>query len=108
KTEVSCTPESTELCGGFEMLGPGKIRGHIVPMKLVAGMLGQRAQEAGDGRPVTDATGLAGNVDLDLTWSPDGASIFTVIQEQLGLRLVSGRAPASVLVVDRADHPTTN
>lgn len=109
RTDTPCAPDSIEMCGGFQILAPGRVTGRKVPVKMVAGMLGQLAQEAGgDNRPVTDATGLTGNVDLDLNWTPDGASIFTAIQEQLGLKFVSARAPVSVLVIDHADHPTPN
>jgi uncharacterized protein (TIGR03435 family) len=75
------------------------------------------------GRPVVDHTGLTGNFDIDLTWTPeqmapafpvtaqptaapaDGPSIFTAIREQLGLKLVSQTSAAEVLVVDRAERP---
>jgi uncharacterized protein (TIGR03435 family) len=78
------------------------------------------------GRPVVDHTGLTGNFDINLTWTPEqmappfpvtaeptaapaeGAPIFTAIREQLGLKLVSQKSPAEVLVVDRAEHPVEN
>jgi uncharacterized protein (TIGR03435 family) len=64
------------------------------------------------GRPLVDRTGLSGPFDLELKWSPDqtadtaGPSIFTAIQEQLGLKLESQRAPIEVLVIDRLERPT--
>ena len=64
------------------------------------------------GRAVVDRTGLSGAFDLELQWSPDqaadatGPSIFTAIQEQLGLKLEPQRAPVEVLVIDRIERPT--
>ena len=58
------------------------------------------------GRHVVDRTGLTGNFDFDLTWAPEatpdsaGPSIFTALQEQLGLKLESARGPIDVLVID--------
>jgi bla regulator protein blaR1 len=82
------------------------------------------------GRIVVDKTGLTGTYEFNLTWTPDnmpqrppgapepllngnpidtnGPSIFTAVQEQLGLKLDSQRGPVSVLVIDRAEHPTEN
>ena len=64
-------------------------------------------------RPVVDATGLTGAFDLELKWTPDnaaapagGASLFTAVQEQLGLRLEPRRAPIDVLVIESAQRPT--
>jgi uncharacterized protein (TIGR03435 family) len=63
------------------------------------------------GRPVVDRTGLTGRFDFTLTWAPEGStgtdapSIFTAVQEQLGLRLVPARGPVDVLVVDAAERP---
>ncbi len=80
-------------------------------------------------RPVLDATGVAGKFDLKLQWAPDdmqarppaggqrggsapesgaGPSIFAALQEQLGLKLESGRIPAEVLVIDSAERPVEN
>ena len=60
-----------------------------------------------------DTTGLTGPVDLDLRWTPDdakgpatGASLFTAVQEQLGLRLEPRRAPVNVMVIDSVERPT--
>jgi uncharacterized protein (TIGR03435 family) len=74
------------------------------------------------GRPVVDKTGLAGPYDWDLKWAPelqpspdgapvvgaDGVSIFTALQEQLGLRLEAARGPVEVLVIDAVEQPTEN
>jgi uncharacterized protein (TIGR03435 family) len=65
-------------------------------------------------RLVVDKTGLAGSFDGDLTWTPDpnvdtsGPSIFTALQEQLGLKLESARGPIEVLVIDGAELPTAD
>lgn len=71
-------------------------------------------------RPVLDRTGLAGEFDIDLTFtpelqgsgptvaSPDAPGLTTAIREQLGLKLEPGRGPIQVLVVDRATRPTQN
>jgi uncharacterized protein (TIGR03435 family) len=76
------------------------------------------------GRVVVDETGLKGRYDLTLKFTPDtdaaraGASgatpesafpsIFTAIQEQLGLKLVSRKGPVPVLVIDGAEMPSEN
>jgi uncharacterized protein (TIGR03435 family) len=73
-------------------------------------------------RPVFDETGLTGTYSFDLKWTPDapagapaqpsadptGPSLFTALQEQLGLRLQAARRPVEVLVIDHAERPTEN
>jgi uncharacterized protein (TIGR03435 family) len=65
----------------------------------------------GSSRYVVDRTGLAGLFDLDLEFTPEqaadtpGASLFTALQEQLGLKLDAQRAPVEVLVIDSAAQP---
>jgi uncharacterized protein (TIGR03435 family) len=84
------------------------------------------------GRPVKDKTGLEGKFDFKLEWTPDegirgvgpvgegtphegssaadssGPSIFTALQEQLGLKLESDKGPAEILVIDRVEKPSAN
>jgi uncharacterized protein (TIGR03435 family) len=66
-------------------------------------------------RDVIDKTGLAGHADITLKWSddvaaeqggPDVISIFTAIEEQLGLRLQPSHGPVDTLVIDHAEMPT--
>lgn len=72
------------------------------------------------GRPVVDKTGIAGRFDLRLRWTPDAIlatgntsadappSIFTALEEQLGLNLKSTHGDVQVLVVDHAQLPSEN
>lgn len=68
------------------------------------------------GRVVVDKTGLTGYYDITLKWTPDedqaagvaGPSIYTALEEQLGLKLVPERAPLDVLVVDQVEKPSEN
>lgn len=71
------------------------------------------------GKVVLDRTGLEGEFDIELSFAPgstpstsggvgDDPPVFTAIQEQLGLRLVSLRAPVDVIVVDAVERPTPN
>jgi len=74
---------------------------------------------------VIDRTGLDGRYDIDLSWTPDlraqagavpdpstvdpnATSIFTALQEQLGLKLNSTKEKVQVLVIDTLSHPTPN
>jgi uncharacterized protein (TIGR03435 family) len=93
---------------------------HRDPRKAIANALTRVV-----GRIVQDRTGLTGNFDLDLQWTDlaallapensrpetppppaDGPSLFTALQEQLGLKLDSQRGPVDVLVIDHAERPT--
>ena len=63
--------------------------------------------------PVANQSGLPGEFDFELDFAIDdkpesGPSIFTAIQEQLGLKLVAVKGPVEVLVVDRAEKPVGN
>ncbi|HEY1759079.1 MAG TPA: TIGR03435 family protein [Bryobacteraceae bacterium] len=68
------------------------------------------------GRPVIDKTGLTGSYNFSLEYTPDGTpadvatgpSIFTALEDQLGLKLVSSKAPTEILVIDHAEKPTQN
>jgi uncharacterized protein (TIGR03435 family) len=69
-------------------------------------------------RPVVDQTGLKGRYDLHLKWTVDESkaptdgsaapSLFTAIQEQIGLKLEPVKAQTDVLVVDAVEHPSAN
>jgi uncharacterized protein (TIGR03435 family) len=79
-------------------------------------------------RPVVDQTGLAGKWDFQLKWTPDDSQssgmgmrppppseaadapppLITAIQEQLGLKLESGKAQVDVMVIDHVEHPSAN
>jgi hypothetical protein len=65
-------------------------------------------------RTVIDNTGLAGEYDLKLEWAADETtdssipSIFTALQEQLGLKLESTKGPVEVIVIDHVERPSEN
>jgi uncharacterized protein (TIGR03435 family) len=95
--------------------GRGQVEGIAVPMWVVTFMLTQEV-----GRSVIDKTGLGGHYDFELKWTPETArrespdalpelpSLFTALQEQLGLRLESAKGPVEIIVVDRAEKPDAN
>jgi uncharacterized protein (TIGR03435 family) len=73
------------------------------------------------GAPVEDVTQVAGEFDFSLKWipddmragapapeTPDGPSLFTALQEQLGLKLEARKVSADVMVIDRAQLPSQN
>ena len=94
---------------GPDIRGP---HGHLMAKRITAEMLARiLANELS--RPVVNRTGIEGAFDADLQWTPEqdtdaGPSIFTAIEEQLGLKLESKRAPVDVLVVDRVERPSAN
>jgi uncharacterized protein (TIGR03435 family) len=93
-------------CGSIRRMGPDKVAGTSVSMGSVAHTMSDWVQ-----RTVFDKTGIVGPMDFTLTWSPESApdsaapSIFTAVEEQLGLKLVPARGPVDVLVVDAAEKP---
>jgi uncharacterized protein (TIGR03435 family) len=107
KLRESITPEDLQDM----RVDLGQIQSNRMSMEQLAGVLSRLL-----GIPVVDQTGLTSYYDLSLKWSPDEASadttpapsIFTAIQEALGLRLVSGREPVDVLVIDHVERPTAN
>ena len=109
-------------------VGRGEINGQGVELSFLASVLSQQL-----GRTVLDKTGLTGNYDLALKWTPEqgegmmmggpgggpppdgappvdasGPSIFTALQEQLGLKLEATKAPAEVLTIDHVERPSEN
>jgi len=130
---------------GKMVFGMGDLTIPDAPLSMLARMLSQQL-----GRPVLDQTGLEGNYDFTLKWTPgqgegmigmgpggggpgsgkamvgtglgdggpqlgsppppdmSGPSIFTAIQEQLGLKLVSQKGSVEVLVIDHVERPSEN
>jgi uncharacterized protein (TIGR03435 family) len=99
--------------GGGVSTDSNRSRVHLdakVTLERLADLLSDRLD-----RPVLDQTGLKGTFDIVLDWSPDSAgqdttspSIFTAVQEQLGLKLEPKKEPVEFLVVDHAERPSEN
>ena len=107
------------------MNGPGLLRGTAQSAAGLARLLSSQA-----GRQVIDKTGLTGLYDVELKFAPsqpmqlppgglppgvtlpeadpNAPSIFTAVQEQLGLKLESSKAPLESIVVDHVEKPTAN
>jgi uncharacterized protein (TIGR03435 family) len=107
KAYASAPAGGRMLCGLTET--PGTFTGGGIDLSTLVVILG-----AASGRPVLDRTGLTGGFDVDLKWTPelqdraDAVSIFTAVQEQLGLKLENATAPLDVSVVDRIERPSQN
>jgi uncharacterized protein (TIGR03435 family) len=108
--------------------GRGEFKAQAQPISALA-----RALSHALGRPVLDKTGLTGEYDIALQWAPEsqatmfrgaedsqqstgskpsadssGPSIFTAIQEQLGLKLELQKGSGEVLVIDHVEKPSEN
>lgn len=112
-------PAPTPGCSAW--IGPGTVGFAGQPIANLARALGMLLQQ-----PVVDRTGLDGGYDLDLKFSienlpgfpagppgapgpavdPNSPTIFAALQEQLGLKLESQRAPVRVVIVDSVSLPT--
>jgi uncharacterized protein (TIGR03435 family) len=104
----------------MRMFGPGNLTAPAMTTTQFAIMLSQQVHQT-----VVDRTGLTGSYDFSLQWTPDnlpppppgaeasapdpgGPSIFTAVQEQLGLKLDSTRGPVKTLVIDHIERPSEN
>jgi uncharacterized protein (TIGR03435 family) len=99
--------------------GPGRIRFGGLPASALA-----QAFSGPAGRMVVERTGLTGAWDFELNYAaegrgvpggadaapadPNAPSLFTAVQEQLGLKLESTKGPVEVLVIDSVERPTEN
>jgi uncharacterized protein (TIGR03435 family) len=89
----------------------GRIEAEGCTMALVAQKLAEAVH-----LPVVDQTAVAGQFSFTLKWTPDemqakepgGPSLFTAVQEQLGLKLEGRKVPTEVLVIDRAEKASAN
>jgi len=109
--------EKLENCGNNLLLPKGpNMQWHAtkIDMKGLTGALSAIMR-----RTVIDKTGFTGTFDVNLEWTRDqgpdissadatGPSIFTVLQEQLGLKLESAKGPVEVLVIDHVEKPDAN
>jgi len=108
-------------------MGRGHLESEGTNTEMLARVLSQQV-----GRTVVDKTGLKGSFDYTLQWTPDdapppmpgggeggpqhsengtdaaGPSLFTAVQEQLGLKLQAEKGPADVIVIDHIDLPSEN
>ena len=128
---ATCEAVAKGLAAGEPCRGhvfPGTLSARGVTMTQFVSGLARLMPDVG--RSVVDRTGLTGSFDVDLTWTPDrtpmampmppggdgtvtippvdpnGPSLFTALQEQLGLRLEASRGPVQVLVIDEIAKPT--
>jgi bla regulator protein blaR1 len=108
-------------------MGRGQLDGQQMSMATLADVLSKMA-----GRTVIDKTGLTANYDVKLEWTPDagepmmhamppegagppppvadgsGISLFTAIQEQLGLKLEAQKGMVDVFAIERVEKPSEN
>jgi uncharacterized protein (TIGR03435 family) len=110
-------PNVGAIPGGGGMFAPGaggSMELYGVPIATLAVVLSNKA-----GRPVVDKTGLTGTYDIKLEMvqpgppAEDGTqdsvpSIFTMVQEQLGLKLESAKGSVETLVIDHVERPAEN
>jgi len=111
--------------GPSMMMNPekGELTGIGANMRMLTNVLSNILK-----RPVTDESGFNGPFDMKLQWKPDsfvggpggpppgeappveveGASIFTAITEQLGLKLESKKGPVTVYIVEKVERPSEN
>jgi uncharacterized protein (TIGR03435 family) len=96
--------------GGNATYASGKVTAHEISVEALAANLSFTL-----GRVVVNQTGLAGGYDFTLDYAPEGAdasdtrpSLFTALEEQLGLKLVPSKGPVDVIVVDHIERPTAN
>jgi uncharacterized protein (TIGR03435 family) len=117
KLDPAGPPPPGGFCGGIRT-GIGRMTGKSAPMRQLASVLSGVVQ-----RQVVDRTNLSGVFDFDVEFSPmplnagpadvatsvdGGISLFTALQEQLGVKLQPQRGPIDYLVIDRVEPPTEN
>ena len=109
-------PRMSAVTGGPVCGGRGGMGVYAMSGTAMADVARSLSSELG--RKVTDETGLEGAYDVLLQWTPENrsaagtpdefGSIFTAVQEQLGLKLEPQRSEVEVLVIDHVEHPSEN
>jgi uncharacterized protein (TIGR03435 family) len=96
--------------GGNATYASGKVAAHEISIESLAANLSFAV-----GGVIVNKTGLEGGYDFTLEYAPEGAdtsdtrpSIFTALEEQLGLKLEPARGPVDVIVVDQIERPAAN
>lgn len=107
----------------IDVMGDGWLQGYDCDMALLSKVLASRPDL--DGRTVVDKTGITGAYDFTLKWTPaipnapeadadaggsadPSTSIFTALQEQLGVKLVLAKAQVNVIVIDSVEELSAN
>ena len=113
------------VCDAFMLVSAGnhemRLGSRNTTMKLIAASLPSLGRL---GRPVVDQTGLSGRFDFTLQWAPEpegatqpaagnpsdaqATTFLEALQEQLGMKLKSTKAPIDVLVIDHVERPSEN
>lgn len=102
------------ISGPLIRMMPGQFSAQAMSVAQLADMLSRQLH-----RTVIDRTGLTGKYDITLKYTPDsspasadaadaGPSIFTALQEQLGLKLDASKGPVKTLVIDHIERPSEN
>lgn len=121
----TAAPVGDKAPRGTMRMGRGQLSAQAVRLSMLANLLSSEV-----GRSVIDKTGLTGVYDIELKWTPDqsqgqmfkgadtgdsapppdtsGPTIFTALQEQLGLKLESQKGPVEMFVIERVEKPTEN
>ncbi|MFN7918514.1 MAG: TIGR03435 family protein [Bryobacteraceae bacterium] len=123
KLTESKSPETR----GIRQSGRGELTADGVPIELLANVIGRQM-----GKTVVDKTGLTGRYDFSLRWTPQpgeggglfrgpgpgpgpaeaadaaGPTLFTALQEQLGLRLEAQKIMADYIVIEKGEKPSEN
>ena len=98
----------SQATGGMPSILADEIVGQGISMEMLAGMLARPL-----GRPVEDRTGLPGTYDVTLRFRANDSedselpSIFTALEEQLGVKAERAKVPVAILVVDHVDSEPT-
>jgi len=110
-------PDGSPAKSGMMQMHPGGLAGQGITISSLTNILSREVE-----RTVIDKTGLTGKYDIKLAWKADDAlggqdngaadpnapDLFTALQEQLGLKLVSTKGPVDTLVIDHVEKPAEN
>lgn len=112
-------PNEPGTTGANMDIRPGSLTGDSIPLALFINFLMGET-----GRPVNNLTGLTGRYAIELKWTPfrtsimsatqdsrlgaSGESLFTALQEQLGLKLESSKGPVHTITIDHVERPSEN